>query len=213
MIIDFDFYGVCVYYCDRHKNLVTLQYPSPFGLFWRERPKREMVFRTGLAGIFRIKILCGRRVPLSFLAAHTRASTADMQGGGAEDASPMPAWRPASRLVPNHSVAARVRQMRADQHGTSLSSSELSATPDMFASHHGSVSSHSGPPSRSGTLSTAMERVIRVERKRAGKVRATCRAARVRQVEVCVSVGRQHSRRHAGSGCMRASRARVCAVR
>ena len=103
----------------------------------------------------------------------TRASLQAMQGDETEDVSPMPAWRPASRLVPNHSVAARVRQMRADQHGTSLSSSELSATPDMFASHHGSVSSHSGPPSRPGTLSTAMERVIRVERKRAGKVRAT----------------------------------------
>ena len=82
-----------------------------------------------------------------------------------------------SRLVPNLSAAARVRSRRAEAHDSESDvSSVLSATPPMFASHQGSVSSQGSPPTaRPGTLSTAMERVIRVERKRAGEVRPGAR--------------------------------------
>ena len=96
-----------------------------------------------------------------------------------------------SRLVPNQHqgalalFAARVRSRRTEQHAreSDASSSVLSATPPLFSSHQGYVSSQTSTSSRPCNISTAMERVMRVERMRAGKVRATSRPkARVRVV-------------------------------
>jgi hypothetical protein len=88
-----------------------------------------------------------------------------------------------SRLVPNQHqgalalFAARVRSRRTEQHAreSDASSSVLSATPPLFSSHQGYVSSQTSPSSRPCSISTAMERGMRVERMRAGKVRATSR--------------------------------------
>ena len=90
---------------------------------------------------------------------------------------PLPASRRASsglggtstsRLVPNLIAVARMRNRRTVQLASEPEcSSVLSATPPLFSSHQGC------PASRRGTLSTAMERVIRVERTRAGKVGAS----------------------------------------
>jgi len=93
-----------------------------------------------------------------------------------------------SRLVPNNQgalalFAARVRSRRTEPHAceSDANSSVLSATPFLFSSHQGCVSSqtspssHTLPPASPGSISTAMDRVMRVERMRAGKVRVTSR--------------------------------------
>jgi hypothetical protein len=92
-----------------------------------------------------------------------------------------------SRLVPNLSAAPRVRSGRGQQHD-SESDASLLLTPLKSASHPWPVSIQGSPHSRS-----TYDRVVRVERKRAGKVRATGRAG------VCEQVA--HSRCYAGSRC------------
>jgi hypothetical protein len=86
-----------------------------------------------------------------------------------------------SRLVPNQHTgalalfAARVRSRRTEQHARESDASALSATQTLFSSHQGCMSSQTSPSSRPCSISTAMERIMRVERMRAGKVRATSR--------------------------------------
>ena len=78
-----------------------------------------------------------------------------------------------SRLVPNLAAAARFRGIHVEYDSES-DVSVASATPPpskaLFGSRPGSGPTQEGSAiARSGSLSTAMERVIRVERKRAGK--------------------------------------------
>ena len=88
-----------------------------------------------------------------------------------------------SRLVPNLFAAARMRNRRTENLASEpdIKSSVLSATPPLFSSHQGCVSA----------ISTAMERVIRNQRKRAGKVRASghskpmCAKGNWRRAGVC----------------------------
>jgi hypothetical protein len=95
-----------------------------------------------------------------------------------------------SRLVPNLFAAARMRNRRTENLASEpdIFSSVLSATPPLFSSHQGCVLSQAN---RRGTLSTAVERVIQVERKRAGKVRASghskpmCAKGNWRRAGVC----------------------------
>ena len=75
-----------------------------------------------------------------------------------------------SRLVPNLSAAPRVRSGHAGQHD-SESDASLLLTPLKSASHPWPVSIQGSPHSRS-----TYDRVVRVESKRAGKVRAAAQA-------------------------------------